>query len=415
MSEIDIGSQTHIWDFRYPIKGATFNKFARDTIKPGIYKGMTISFSGDIVFVDAGKIFINCTFDSNDNLAMKIEFDSIIILEGVQQLVTGYNDVLYITFEYGEIIDNYAEINRVSLQSWLNSPDPNGIVVGEIEYNPSSPYQITGVNYDRKTWGLLNADAEHTIPDEIIYSNVDDTDKKWIVKGNNLQEFKTTLQYQNLLENEARILLTNNQNITKVENRLQVAKFDGRVPLGGVVGVVGTFNSANNGGGIITPSGIPASGIVSDDGFQRCDGSAVGSGAILTGYVPKIDDDRFIQGSSSLGLIGGNSLNQKTLSINEIPSHNHGGVTTGGANLTHSHGIPFIAGTISLADVSPNGTLSIPNGTTYNRVNTPGSVNDSVNLTHDHQIQNEGGDQSFDIRPQFISAIYLIRVGIQTI
>ena len=60
MSEVNIGSQTLIWDFRFPIKGATFNKFARDIVKPGIYKGMTISFTGDTVFVDAGKIFINC-------------------------------------------------------------------------------------------------------------------------------------------------------------------------------------------------------------------------------------------------------------------------------------------------------------------------------------------------------------------
>lgn len=404
MSEVNIGSQTLIWDFRFPIKGATFNKFARDIVKPGIYKGMTISFTGDTVFVDAGKIFINCKFDDRDNLASKIDFDSILVLEGIQQLVYGFNDVLYLTFEYAEITDNFAELNRVSLQSWLASPDPNGIVVGEIEYDPSTPFSITGVNYDRKTWGSINADADHSKPDDLIYSNTENTNKKWKVKGYNLSENETELSYQDLTETEARIPLTNSTNITVIENRLQVAKFDGRVPLGGVVGVVGTFNSANNGGGVITPTGIPSSGVVSDDGFQRCDGVAVGSGAILTGYVPKINDDRFIQGSSSLGTVGGNTSNQKTLSISEMPSHNHGGTTS--IDGEHQHTYTRFTDQIDVV-VAPPALYDMWRGNS--------GVLTFASGNHSHTISSQGGGSTFDIRPLFISAIYLIRVGIQTI
>lgn len=399
MSETNIGSQTLVWDFRFPIKGATFNKFARDTIKPGVYKGMTISFTGDIVFVDGGKIFINCKLDDRDNLSTKIDFDSILVLEGVQQLVNGFNDVLYLTFEYAEITDNFAELNRVSLQSWLASPDPNGVVVGEIEYDSIAPFSITGVNYDRKTWGAINADADHSNPDDLIYSNTENTNKKWKVKGYNLSENETELSYQNLSESEARILLTNTENITVVENRLQVAKFDGRVPLGGVVGVVGTFNSADNGGGVITPTGIPSSGIVSDDGFQRCDGVVVGSGAILTGYVPKINDDRFIQGSSSLGSVGGNTNNEKTISISEMPSHNHDG-----GSHTHTYSKTSITGTPTANQYSIDG------GTIQYFVFQTTDTFSSGTI-----ISPQGGGNAFDIRPKYISAIYLIRVGIQII
>ena len=107
-------------------------------------------------------------------------------------------------------------------------------------------------------------------------------------------------------------------------NRVDAGKFYGRVPLGAVIPIVGTFTGANNSGTSNNPNSIPTSGYITDDGFQLCDGVEVGTGSILLGYVPNITDSRFIMGSSSLGTIGGNTNNLKTLSKSEIPSHNHG-------------------------------------------------------------------------------------------
>lgn len=449
MSENNLGSQSHVFDFRLPIKASRFNRLLRSIHKPGVYKGLTLSFSGSTVFVSAGSIFINCEFNGKDNLAMKIDFDSIITELSVLQTIAGQNEVVYLTFEYGDIIDNYADINFTPLSNWLASPDPNAIVLGEIEFDVSPPFNITGVNYDRKTWGLTNADAEDTINDEVIYSDTDNTAKKWKVKGGNLSNNTSILDFQSLTETAARIPLTNETNTTIIENRLQVAKFDGRVPLGAVIPIVGTRTAANNGGSPNTPSGIPATGIVSDDGFQRCDGSAVGSGATLTGFVPDLTDNRFIQGSTSLGTLSasdGVNLNDNTvkLTTNELPSHNHSG-STGNSSSAHTHGINALNNYSLVAGIgfnaartnnsinywSSNGfpTMDVDIYSTSNvgvrpvvanvgdniltlslqRVNEV-STTTSSSTSHNHSISSEGNDVAFDIRPKWLSAIYVMRV-----
>lgn len=707
MSEINTGSQTHLFDYRLPIKGSKFNKLLRSIQKPGVYKGMTLSFSGSTVFIQPGSIFLNCIFNGIDNLGMKIDFDSMITELGVLQSVVGQNEVIYITFEYGEVIDNYANINFTPLSNWIASPDPNGIVLGEIEFSASPPYAITGINYDRKTWGLTNSDAEDTINDEIIYSDTDNTLKRWKVRGENLSATTHILDFQTLTEDDARIPLTNPTNTMIVENklsigsseqsvskdtgslvvgggigieknlhvggdfvltgtetinsttestskdtgsliteggvgiekslfiglaldvgttaninsttqstskttgalivdggvgvdktltaqdivsedslnvngttestskttgaaiidgglgvakritsndltidnqiivsgttestsistgsviiaggvaiqkrltveditvedefiadtidvttvnsdtvnvdvtlnvnsttdststttgsviigggigiakRLNVGQFDGRVPLGAVIPIVGTRSAINNGGTPNTPSGIPVSGVISDDGFQRCDGVAVGSGSILTGFVPDLTDNRFIQGSTSLGTLGGNASNSKTLSVSEMPQHSHG-ITDPG----HSH---TVSGDISLSGDTGSGGdhrhLLANNGTASGGLNaedaiinvdltTAGDQNYTLQIanaanatvgkssrpknsttladevTHTHSlsgtfsisggsavatstgvtINNNGSGNSFDIRPLYMSAIYLMRV-----
>lgn len=423
MSENNIGSQSQTFDFRLPIKAAKFNRILRSIHKPGVYKGMTLSFTGSTVFVDAGSIFINCFFGGDDNLAMKIDFDSIIIQEDVLQSSFGENEVAYISYEFGEIIDNYAELKFTPLSNWLLAPDPNGIVLGEIEFNSSPPYNITGVNYTRKTWGLTNADAEDTFNDEVIYSDTDNTNKKWKVKGGNLSTGTTILDFQSLTETAARIPLTNGTNTTIIENRLQVAKFDGRVPLGAVIPIVGTRTAVNNGGSANTPSGIPATGIVSDDGFQRCDGSAVGSGATLTGFVPDLTDDRFIQGSTSLGSLSssnGINLGDNTvqLTINELPSHNHTGSTGDNTSIDHTHSITHNHGVyravggggFSGFEASVSTSLQEPSPYMNSFVGNSGGMNSNLTHTHSLTTDNSGSGGTFDIRPKWMSAIYLMRV-----
>jgi hypothetical protein len=186
-----------------------------------------------------------------------------------------------------------------------------------------------------------------------------------------------------------------------VEKRISVGQFDGRVPLGGVVPVIGTYSATNNNGTFTTASGIPASGIVSDDGFMRCDGSEIPNDqeAKLGGFVPNITDDRFIQGSNTAGFStveNLSSVNQGNnfvrLTNNEMPNHNHGGGS-------HSHSYTYM------------GITESPTVNAYSIVSNQFFITISDNTSSSGNIINsQGNSQSFDIRPKYINAIYLIRV-----
>jgi hypothetical protein len=197
-----------------------------------------------------------------------------------------------------------------------------------------------------------------------------------------------------------------------VEKRLMVGQFYGRVPLGGVIPVVSTYTASNNGGG--SPSDLslltPSSGQVTVDGFMRCDGVEIINplSPFVGRYVPNISDDRFIQGSntsSSLSGVNGanNGNNTVTLTINEMPNHNHGGSTNEAGNSSVSPGqYGLIRSNLNLprtVDAFVNDSLGEPD-----IVTPPGAWN------HSHGIASQGNAQSFDIRPKYISGIYLMRV-----
>ena len=191
-----------------------------------------------------------------------------------------------------------------------------------------------------------------------------------------------------------------------VEKRISVGQFDGRLPLGGVVPVIGTYSATNNNGTFTTASGIPASGVVSDDGFMRCDGSEIPNDqeAKLSGFVPNITDDRFIQGSNTAGLSTVENLsnvnqgnNFVRLTNNEMPNHNHGGGNH--SHLTDGDGVLFAM------DYQAGGST---NGLRGGSVGLP-KYNFNTSLSG-NIINSQGNSQSFDIRPKYINAIYLIRV-----
>lgn len=207
-----------------------------------------------------------------------------------------------------------------------------------------------------------------------------------------------------------------------IENRLTVGKLDGRVPLGSVVAIPPLFSATNNGGVASEPPGIPASGVVNDEGFQRYDGAVIPSGAnpdLVGKFTPNLSDDRFMMGaigittspvSTDTGVNKGD--NTVALTVDQIAPHDHGGATasasvslnvTGGSLSTNSGGAPsFGAGSFILATDLPD---NIPRALNLQLI--------GLNVTqspHSHAIPSDGLGQAFDIRPKWMKVIYLGRV-----
>ena len=186
---------------------------------------------------------------------------------------------------------------------------------------------------------------------------------------------------------------------------------------------------------------IPATGIVTD-GWMYCDGAVIPGGQVLSGNVPDLTGDTFVQGSLVAGGTGG--LNTKTFSEAEMYSHSHAANTfatslsgTFGSN-THNHGIgrdfkvPFNSdgnikrwqiftngtswtSTVKMGTSSTTGSSSVvktsyldcfgeTEGPSANGSYLSGSSN--VSGTSD----SSGSGSSFDSRPRFISCQYLIKV-----
>jgi hypothetical protein len=139
---------------------------------------------------------------------------------------------------------------------------------------------------------------------------------------------------------------------------------DGLVPIGGIIAALGVFSGPNNSGTFTTAplsaNNIAASGLISKNGFQLCDGkkiSAVDANIdFINKYVPNLTDDRFLKGSTSSGVLstqsGVNSGNNTvTLTTAQMPSHNH--------NTTVSSVTTFDYGTKSFSGGTDNTTTAI--------------------------------------------------------
>jgi hypothetical protein len=196
----------------------------------------------------------------------------------------------------------------------------------------------------------------------------------------------------------------------------------------------------------------PANGAVKD-GFALCNGqtfSSLGAGkydAAFSGNLPSLHDERFVMGSTVTGVAAGaNGLVlveqniPRVRSNNQSPTdHNHGvsTTTTGAESAPHSHGWGSGVENSNHIHYFSGGQNSSGGGYSYQPLNH--SSNDVVtgyitanhrhsgnsgysgihfhnvsfttaNASHSHTHVFGGSSQSIDIRPQWISAIYVMRV-----
>ncbi len=147
------------------------------------------------------------------------------------------------------------------------------------------------------------------------------------------------------------------------------------------------------------------------DGWTLCDGT--------TGYtdhfgvartVPNLQG-RFIVGSGRASGAGagattytvGNQGGEEThtLTINEMPSHNHGGITSSDGAHTH----PYKDKSVSREKV---------NGSNFDNQGIDGVPDDDRTTSsagaHDHTIDSQGDGQAHENRPPYYALAYIIRV-----
>ncbi|WP_289079194.1 tail fiber protein [uncultured Thalassospira sp.] len=173
---------------------------------------------------------------------------------------------------------------------------------------------------------------------------------------------------------------------------------------------------------IAVPTGalLPFAGVVAPSGYLICDGGEVSKelfadlyavigdafGVAGVGTDFKLPDMRgrapvgagLGDGLSDrvLGAFGGEEAHQ--LTVDEMPNHNHGGVTSTNGN--HSH---------SAVGGSPStGALIEMSGQAYLR--SQGSVSTSSSGAHNHTISAQGGDQPHNNMQPFVVINYIIKV-----
>lgn len=206
-------------------------------------------------------------------------------------------------------------------------------------------------------------------------------------------------------------------------------------PAGSIISVMPHLTGA----AIAPPSGTVV------NGWMTCDGSAIPPGNTLSGVTPILDNDRFIMGANTSGNTGG--VNSKTLVEANLPSHNHsdGSYTTsitGGPYASSGHGnILNDKFTIKMAPNFSGGNwfaYSYKLGSTWTaeRYYLKWSTNDEAYVANfNYSIRSTGwtdgntsttslggsnsvggnssytgSGSSFDLRPIFMSAQFLIKV-----
>ena len=220
MGFINQGSQFITFDFKHKAKGSDFNKLNRTVIRPGIYSGLKITYVGNNVLIGTGTTVFNCAYGIDDNLQVKVNFDSIYDYGTVNPTTLGQNEILYLEYEYGEVTENYADFKHTSYGSF-DFDNENLVIIGELLYDLS--YNISSVSYTNKTFGLNSADLNYAIPDNTRYYNISDETKFFKLDGSKLSSGTRKINLPNFSESEGELLITTATNTVQILNDINVS------------------------------------------------------------------------------------------------------------------------------------------------------------------------------------------------
>ena len=146
--------------------------------------------------------------------------------------------------------------------------------------------------------------------------------------------------------------------------------------------------------------------------WQLCDGSNVVAGSTLAGSMantPSLTDSRFLMGGSGNTTETGGS-NQTTLTVDNLPSHNH--------DMTHGHTINDPGHSHNMLFNRSNPGVSIGGSTQYYYFGSS-FTNDRTETAFTNVTVNQysgntgsvGGDVPFDHRPNYFKVLYYIKIN----
>lgn len=179
MTLSNFGTQKITFDFKTPVKGSYFTEQLYSLIKPGIYKGLDVTIAqsnpvGNQIDISTGQAFLNCIFEVETKRSIKVDFQTSVSSYTIAQVSPGINQIVYLLYEYKEVVENWVEI--ASVRSDLPVPD-NAIILCECIYDGSG--NITEISYDQRQYGFFNSDDDYSITDSNIFSNALDETKKF--------------------------------------------------------------------------------------------------------------------------------------------------------------------------------------------------------------------------------------------
>jgi microcystin-dependent protein len=150
-------------------------------------------------------------------------------------------------------------------------------------------------------------------------------------------------------------------------------------------------------GGIIMWSGSIIEAIELEPNWAICDGRTV------NGKLTPNLTDRFVVaagGSYAVGSTGG--ANTVTLTINQMPTHNHSGSTTDGG--AHNHDVTYSDKEFILGVGADADNLASSNSVYVNKI-SGGDHNHNLNIT------SQGGNQAHENRPPYYALAFIMRTA----
>ena len=344
-----------------------------------------------------------------------------------------------------EVFDKLVTLNKNGL---VSSATGSGI---EIEENAVIT-AYTKTSSDRNQWlfkspnksGIISLEPGSSAFTHKILSEAS-ADRVWTLPDNT-DTFVGTTNSQ-IIENKT----LNNTIVTGDITITGRAIGVGFIPIGGVIAIMPNLTGSYN---------CTATTAADSYGFVRCGFSGQVGNQIISDAtspmngqaIPRINNDVFLMGNVTSGIIGGS--NSKSLTVGQIPQHSHTmdhdhpASGTGGFNARHNHGAddsgPQRYSGGSHDHDAPNtyrreGIEDNDNRRNYFNKDAESRTGSSgVNIGHDHDISvywqqwadggdlahahststparnqstgNTGSTASIDFRPSYISTVYIMRI-----
>lgn len=175
MGGTNYGSQTIVFNYKYPAKGRDFSKFLRGIIKPGVYSGFAVTKTGD-----------NTVSIATGILAVQSSTDKLVIIKTASAITLNVTDsapVIYVKFDWVDATGNYADFTTRADTGKLT----NEVQLCKVNFAGGI---ITTIDYADKDFGIFDGSFNMYVTGEL---NVDTIVEKTLNNGVDLE----TIHFEN--------------------------------------------------------------------------------------------------------------------------------------------------------------------------------------------------------------------------